>query len=217
MGRKRKGAGKRKGRKIYLFIPLSLAVILAISLIYFYSPQENTSSNLPDLGKAPEFKLTTLSGQVVSLKDFRGKPTILWFMAAWCPSCVSQAETLKTIKERFGDDVVIIAIDLWVRQVIGEEQGGIPAEDVEDLIRFKERYGSDNWIWALDTDGVTIKYGITAVDSTVVISPDGRIVYKHMGPTGVRPLLKILNNLLGIEEVLAGVQEPLYPRGCGCL
>ena len=35
--------------------------------------------------KAPEFVLADASGQMVSLKDFRGKPVVLHFWATWCP------------------------------------------------------------------------------------------------------------------------------------
>ena len=40
----------------------------------------------------------------------------------------------------------------------------------------------------LDTGGVTIKYGITQVDSTVVVDVNGNIVFKNVGPSGYQPL-----------------------------
>ena len=41
---------------------------------------------------------------------------------------------------------------------------------------------------ALDTGGVTIKYGITQVDSTVVLDSTGNIVLENIGPPGYQPL-----------------------------
>jgi len=35
---------------------------------------------------------------------------------------------------------------------------------------------------------VTIKYGITQVDSTVLIDSTGKIVFENLGPSGYQPL-----------------------------
>ena len=45
-----------------------------------------------------------------------------------------------------------------------------------------------NGTLALDTGGVTLKYGITQVDSTVVVNINGNIVFKNVGPSGYQPL-----------------------------
>ncbi len=214
------GRGRHSGRgrgRVYLAIMIAAGI--AFLGLYALMGFGGNEPRLPDLGEAPDFRLRTINGEVISLKDLRGKPVILWFMAAWCPSCVGQAQALKEVEEILGDRVAIVAIDLWVRDVIGEEQGGIPAEDIDDLIRFKERYGSNGWIWTLDTDKAVIKYGITAVDSTVIVSPEGRIVFKRMGPTGAEPLLEVLEKILklGSSGLADGDQSYLYPRGCGCL
>jgi len=147
-------------------------------------------------GSAPDFTLETIDGWRFTLQELRGRPVILWFMAAWCPTCVGQAETLKVVEEKFGDRVAIVVIDLWVPQVIGREQGGIGFEGVEDLRQFRDRFGSPSWFWTLDTDRVTIKYGITTVDSTVLISPSGDLVYKQLGPTGLNPLIEAINKVI---------------------
>jgi hypothetical protein len=41
---------------------------------------------------------------------------------------------------------------------------------------------------ALDTDRATIKYGITQVDSTVVVDGNGKIAFMNLDPSGYQPL-----------------------------
>ena len=47
-----------------------------------------------------------------------------------------------------------------------------------------------------DTGGVTVKYGITQVDSTVVVDGNGNIVFKNLGPSGYQPLKEALTKIV---------------------
>lgn len=46
---------------------------------------------------APDFTLNDLSGNPVSLKDFRGKRVVLVFWASWCPDCRAEVPDLKAM------------------------------------------------------------------------------------------------------------------------
>jgi thiol-disulfide isomerase/thioredoxin len=145
---------------------------------------------------APDFKLTTIDGKQVSLESFKGKPLILWFMAAWCPSCVGQAGAIKQVATEYGNKINVLVIDLWATQNIGQSAQGLNAESGNDLQAFIAKNGSPQWNAALDTDRVTIKYGITQVDSTVVVDVNGNIVFTNLGPSGYQPLKDALTKVV---------------------
>ena len=146
--------------------------------------------------KAPDFSLKTLDGNQVSLQSFKGKPLILWFMAAWCPSCVGQASAIKQVSSEYGNKLNVLVVDLWAAQNIGQDAQGLNAETGNDLQAFIAKNGSPQWMAALDTDRATIKYGITQVDSTVVVDGNGKIAFMNLGPSGYQPLKDALTKVV---------------------
>jgi peroxiredoxin len=145
---------------------------------------------------APDFSLKTVDGNQVSLQSFKGKPLVLWFMAAWCPSCVGQAGAINKVSSEYGNKINVLVIDLWAAQNIGQSSQGLNAETGNDLKDFIAKNGSPQWNAALDTDRVTIKYGITQVDSTVVVDSNGKIVFMNRGPSGYQSLKDALTKVV---------------------
>ena len=147
--------------------------------------------------KAPDFTLNTLDAKQISLETLNGKPSILWFVATWCPSCTGQADAIKKITYEYGSKINVVAIDLWAAQNIGGQSAqGLNAETDSDLLSFIAKYGSPEWKGTFDTDKVPIKYGITEVDSTVVIDGNGNIVMKYLGPSGYQPIKDALAKIV---------------------
>jgi peroxiredoxin len=171
-----------KQLKLSFLITLTITVITALAV-------GGASKLVYSDSKAPDFSLKTLDGNQVSLQSFKGKPLVLWFMAAWCPSCVGQAGAIKQVSSEYGNKLNVLVIDLWAAQNIGGQSAqGFNAETGSDLQAFIAKYGSTQWNAALDTDRVTIKYGITQVDSTVLIDSTGKIVFENLGPSGYQLL-----------------------------
>jgi thiol-disulfide isomerase/thioredoxin len=152
-------------------------------------PSQSTS-------KAADFNLKTTGGKQVSLESFKGKPLVLWFMAAWCPSCAGQAGAIKQVSSEYGNKINVLVIDLWAAQNIGQSSQGLNAETGNDIQAFIAKNGSPQWNAALDTDRVTIKYGITQVDSTIVVDGNGNIVFMNLGPSGYQPLKDALTKVV---------------------
>ena len=66
----------------------------------------------PAVGRvAPDFTLTTVTGETVQLSALRGKPVVLNFWATWCGPCVREMPTLQWASERFADQVVFLGVD----------------------------------------------------------------------------------------------------------
>jgi thiol-disulfide isomerase/thioredoxin len=81
-----------------------LAVIGAIVL---------TAGQAPEGSSAPGFSAARL-GQTgsVSLSDFRGRPVVMNFFAAWCPPCREELPTLSAAQRRVGGNVAFLGIDV---------------------------------------------------------------------------------------------------------
>lgn len=92
---------------------------------------EITTGTAGNLGKAPDFTLTTFNNEVFKLSDYQGKILILDFMAVRCPPCHDQMPELHAVKEEKGDDVVILSIDV---------DGAYGRETEQDVIKTFEEY-----------------------------------------------------------------------------
>jgi peroxiredoxin len=122
---------------------------------------------------AHDFAAPSLSGQRFSLAAQRGRPVVLFFMAASCTSCLLESNALGRIERRYGDTVRIALID-------------IGKGDSSDALRtFVQRSAGPSRFWILDTEGkLAIRYGVQTLDTTYVIGKDGRIVYLSKLPVG---------------------------------
>ena len=64
--------------------------------------------------QAPDFALPDINGDIVSLKDFRGKPVLLNFWATWCEACKKEMPSMERLYQRLkreGFEIVAISID----------------------------------------------------------------------------------------------------------
>lgn len=169
-----------KSRKVLISVGI-VAIVVIIGTILMGSFSTTTSA-------APNFQLRTIQGNHISLASFKGKPVILWFMAAWCPTCVGQSEAITKVKSEFGNKVDLLVIDMWTTQAIGGNSAdGKQSETAKDLQDFLSKHGNSMWKAALDTDKAILKYGIIE-DSTVIVDKNGNVAFKNLGSTGYQSL-----------------------------
>lgn len=124
--------------------------------------------------KAPEFTLTDLSDETISLSQFRGKVVLVDFWATWCPPCRLSIPELIHVQEKYQDrGVVILGISMDDPDLLGDEY----------LRAFKDTFGINYRILRFN-DGVVMDYfgyNPVALPTLFVIDREGNIRDKLVG------------------------------------
>ena len=146
-----------------------LVVLCGILLLILSACQSDKSAPKP-LEQAPDFILTSLSGQKIRLSEFRGKVVLLNFWATWCPPCREEVPSLAKLANAMTNSnfqMITVAID----------KEGRKAVDAYFL------HAGVLLTTLLDPDGAVGKtYGITGVPETFIIDKNGLIKKKVIGP-----------------------------------
>jgi len=118
--------------------------------------------------QAPDFELTSDSGEQVKLSDFRGKPVVLYFYPkSDTPGCTAQACGIRDVYSEFEQRGAVVL--------------GVSSDKESTQAKFKSKNDLPFTILA-DPDHVAGKaYGVEKPDSayfersTFVIDPDGTV------------------------------------------
>lgn len=123
--------------------------------------------NVSDGPEAPDWVLETLDGGEFRLADHRGEVVVMFFMASWCSSCLLEARALDQLYRQYKDQgLTVVAINVE------------PGRPVQELARFRQMANDADYSWAFDSEFAVVKrYGVRALDSTIIIDRAGRIAY----------------------------------------
>ena len=81
------------------------------------STEQLHETNSKSVRPATNFELPTLAGEMMELKDTRGKVTILNFWASWCGPCQIEAPHLQAFYEKHKEKVEILAVNITSKDV----------------------------------------------------------------------------------------------------
>lgn len=179
-------------RRLVAYLPLALFAGLVLAfVVQLYS---GDPSKLPSalLGKpVPVFTLPAIEGASqpgFSNADLaKGRVSVVNVFASWCAPCHQEHPFLMELAK---DSRIVMF--------------GINQKDkAENARRFLGKLGNPYSAVGADGDGrVSIDWGVYGVPETFVVSGDGRIVYKHVGPLNAE---LIRNRLMPeITKALAG-------------
>ncbi|MBI5959523.1 MAG: redoxin domain-containing protein [Chloroflexi bacterium] len=110
--------------------------------------------------RAPDFTLPLISGEEVSLSDYRGKVVLLNFWGVWCGACVDEMPYLQEAHET-RDDVVILAVDF--------------GDSLTDLQAWIDEHDYTFPVVHDASGDVNARYGIWGYPTTLMIDRDGLI------------------------------------------
>jgi len=133
-----------------------------------------TVSLVPIGTQAPDFTLSTIDGDILTLSQCRGKVVLLDFFATQCDACKAAMPHLKELQAAFPTQLILISISI------------VPDTDTVDALKqFKADYDIN---WAVIRDGAGISgslYGVNIVPTLYILDAEGVIRYSHVGePVG---------------------------------
>lgn len=121
-------------------------------------------------GKMPDFDLPVYnSDSKFHLSEkIKGKKVLINFWATWCTSCIHEIPLLEALKEKYGKDVVFVAVNA------GEKSNLID--------RFLKKY-KFSYIILKDEDRSFSKgVGVDSLPVTIVLDQDSNIIYRDTVP-----------------------------------
>ena len=129
-----------------------------------YEPSETTEdTEYAALGEiAPDIVVTDLEGNNKQLSEYFGKPTIMVFWATWCGYCKDELPALEMLKEKYGDNLNILALN-----------GGDSAEDIKDFME------ENNYTFETVMVGIeeSIKFDAQSIPVTAILDSEGTIEF----------------------------------------
>jgi peroxiredoxin len=187
-------------KNIKYIIPFVIVAVLAGPAFGLSDAYKNNIYNPGDLkpvdsvlnvkvgDKAPDFTLPSISGERISLSDYKGKKNVVlsFVPAAWTPVCSDQWPGYNLAKSFFDENDAIML--------------GITVDNIPTLYAWTNQMGklwfpvlSDFWPHGAVADlyGVLRSSGVTE-RALIVIDKDGIIRYVNVGDINKRPELGAL-------------------------
>ena len=152
----------------------SLLIIAVVAVLLGWirlrPPAVNNHGGTASLRPAPDFALTDLAGNKLSLVDYRGKVVLLDFWATWCAPCKEEIPHFIEMQNHYASQ--------------GFQVVGISMDDDEKPVREFQQQFKMNYPVALGTTQLADQYGgAFGLPITFVIDREGRIVSRHIGQT----------------------------------
>jgi len=165
----------------------SLTLFLSILFFLALTGCNNETPPAAQTQSAPDFTLKTLSGESVTLSQYRGKVVFLNFWATWCPPCRAELPSMQRLNEVFaGRDFVMLAVN-------------VEEDAAEVLPDFLKQY-PHSYSVLLDVEAKAQElYNVDKFPETFIIDKQGRVVERVIGARdwSSTAMLQRFNTLVG--------------------
>ena len=155
-----------KQNGIDLAIKAATGVLLVVlALVIVYSVQDHVVG-VGD--NAPNFRVQTESGAVITPSNFGGKVLVLNFWASWCAPCVQEIPSLNRIQKMFASQGLVVL--------------GVNVDSKEELYRNMLRRFQVSFQTARDPqENISYQYGTYKVPESYIIDRNGKVLQKYAG------------------------------------
>ena len=142
---------------------------------------------------APSLKGYTFTGAPIAVDPGSdGTPTMLVFLAHWCPHCNREVPRLLEWLDE-GNAPTNLRIIGVATSSKSDQANWPPSKWLEDF----------EWPWEVLTDSeastAAATYGVDGFPFMVIMDADGKVVRRHSGEIEVADLTTLVNTALGIE------------------
>lgn len=151
-------------------IAAGLLVLAALAGFYALHRRPVSTGSFSAQRIAPDFTLPQLSGQQLTLSDYRGKVVLLDFWATWCEPCRVETPFLVDLQNKYRDQGL---------QIIG-----VSMDDTPDPVHGFYQQFKMNYPVVMGNAKIGEEYGgVLGLPIAFLIDREGRIQKKHMGAT----------------------------------
>ncbi len=148
-----------------------VAVVLGFSLSHGGArPQADASGIHSGAG----YRLTSVTGQAVTIPA--GRPTVLYFMSASCSSCWQGSSQLAQAYAALRTKAQVVSLDVT------------PQVDTASQVETMAQETGARWPQTFATSALLTRYHVESLDTVVVLSPTGRVVYDGSIPSNAQLL-----------------------------
>lgn len=153
------------------------------------STEENTEEQ--NTNTAPDFTVSDINGNTVSLKDFENQPIVINFWASWCPPCREEMNHFQEAYDTYSESGVKF---FMINATDGER------ETIETATEYfnKNNYTMDIYFDTKDNDfSASRSYGIRSLPTTFFINKDGSIATYKLGSLDKDTLFSAIEDIIG--------------------
>lgn len=135
--------------------------------------------------EAPDFTLTNLNGDEVSLSDYRGNIVMLNFWATWCHWCDVEMPDLNNL-DKENEDVIVLAVNVM--------------EDEKTVNKYLEDGGYEFEV-VFDNEGQIAKiYLVNGLPNSYFIDKDGILQYVYPSMMTAEHMSEIVNAIRDLYD-----------------
>jgi len=113
-----------------------------------------------------DWTIQSLNGQDFKMIDTKGKVVFLNFWATWCPPCVAEMPSIQRLHEKLKDDGVVFVC--------------VSNEETSKVSQFVKEKGLTFPIYTIRGTPPDV-FKTRGIPATFILSPEGKIAYKHIG------------------------------------
>jgi len=147
---------------LYRLVVVIMAGIVLVPAGLYAAPRSGQA--------APNFRVSTTSGQQVSLGNYRGRVLVLDFFATWCQPCRTSIPHLVGMNKKYGPQ------GLYVLGMSADEDGERAVKAFADKYRI-------TYPIALAGESALADFGVRSVPVMFVIDKKGRVAEVFRGFT----------------------------------